>query len=115
MMLYHITDEHSWTSALTAGAYTPDNFHADGFIHCSTAAQVLTVAKRFYAGRCDLVLLMIDADRVAPEIVFENLEGGTELFPHIYGRLNIEAVVKVSAFSPDAAGEFHLPGNQAGE
>jgi uncharacterized protein (DUF952 family) len=115
MILYHITDEGSWTRALTAGAYSPEAFPVDGFIHCSKAPQVLAVAQRFYAVRSDLVLLMIDADLVAPEIVFENLEGGTEQFPHIYGRLNIEAVVKVTAFSPDAAGEFHLPGNQAGE
>jgi uncharacterized protein (DUF952 family) len=115
MMLDHITDEHSWIGALSAGAYTPETYQTEGFIHCSTAAQVLAVAQRFYAVRSDLVLLMIDADLVAPEIVFENLEGGTEQFPHIYGRLNIEAVVKVTAFSPDAAGEFHLPGNQAGE
>lgn len=109
MILYHITDNKCWSSALTTGAYTPEAFDNDGFIHCSTAVQVLAVAKRFYTGSSNLVLLTIDADRVAPEIVFENLEGGAELFPHIYGRLNLEAVVRVSAFAADADGEFRLP------
>jgi uncharacterized protein (DUF952 family) len=109
MILYHITDVQSWSSALTTGVYTPAAFENDRFIHCSTAEQILDVAKRFYAGRKDLVVLTIDADRVAPEIVFEYLEAGSEQYPHIYGRLNLEAVVKVFSCKSDDDGEFYLP------
>lgn len=111
MIFYHITEERNWIEALPVGEYSPPTFQVDGFIHCSTTEQVLKVAKRFFAGRNDLVLLSINSDLVAPEIVYENLEGGMEQFPHIYGCLNLEAVIKVSTFFPDADGEFHLPDN----
>jgi len=107
MILYHITDNQQWSDALDTGVYTPDAFAADGFIHCSTESQVVVVANRFYADCKDLLLLIIDAELVAAPIIFENLEAGSELFPHIYGPLNIEAVLKVTSFVPNEAGCFH--------
>jgi uncharacterized protein (DUF952 family) len=111
MILYHISDKRSWSRAINTGSYLPDAYPVDGFIHCSTSSQLLAVAKRFYASRDDLVLLTIDGESVASPIILENLEGGSEQFPHIYGPLNLEAVVKVTAFFQDAAGDFHLPVN----
>ena len=55
------------------------------------------------------MLLFIDPDKVEAEIIYENLEGGEQLFPHIYGELNVDAVVKVAQFEPDAEGYFSLP------
>lgn len=109
MILYHIAEESCWIRALSVGTYAPDSFTNEGFIHCSTASQVLGVAHRYYAGCKDLVLLTIDFDRVVPDIKFENLEGGEEQFPHIYGLLNIESVIRVDAFTSDATGHFQLP------
>jgi len=53
----------------------------------------MDVANRLFRGHRDLVLLTIDADRVRSPIRYENLEGGTELFPHVYGSLNVDAVI----------------------
>ncbi len=58
------------------------------------------------------MLLVIDTDKVDAEIIYENLEGGDQLFPHIYGHLNCDAVVKVVDFEPDADGYFALPGGE---
>jgi uncharacterized protein (DUF952 family) len=41
------------------------------------------------------VLLEIDPSRLSCRIVDENLEGGVELFPHVYGRLPMSAVVGI--------------------
>jgi uncharacterized protein (DUF952 family) len=84
----------------------------EGFIHCSTPEQVLRVANARFRGREDLVLLLIDSGMIAAEIRYENLEGGNERFPHIYGPLNLEAVINVLDFEPQADGTFLLPGNQ---
>jgi len=84
-------------------------FPVEGFIHCSTREQVIQVANVRFLGQSGLVLLCIDSEKVAAEIVYENLEGGPQLFPHIYGELNANAVVRTAEFEPDAAGYFTLP------
>ncbi len=106
--LFHITRRADWQKALEDGAYQADSLASQGFIHCSTRAQVVGVANNIYRGQHGLVLLEIDSRRVQPEIRHENLEGGTDLFPHIYGPLNLEAVEKVIEFEPGADGRFTL-------
>ncbi len=67
------------------------------------------MANTRFRGRTDLLLLSIDTDRVSAEIRYENLEGGEQLFPHIYGELAHEAVIRVAEFKPEAHGRFKLP------
>jgi uncharacterized protein (DUF952 family) len=67
------------------------------------------VANRLFAGRSDLVLLEVDRGRLTCTVVDENLEGGTDLFPHIYGPLPMAAVVRVHDFPCGPAGRFDLP------
>lgn len=119
--IYHITAEADWLAALTAGSYTADSLATAGIIpatagiiHCSEARQVVPVAERFFHGRQDLVLLQINSRWVAAPIRFENLEGGDDLFPHIYGPLNIDAVVRVHRFAPNPEGDFSLPTEASG-
>jgi uncharacterized protein (DUF952 family) len=83
-------------------------FPVEGFIHCSTREQVIQVANIRFRGQSGLVLLFIDTEKVAAEIIYENLEGGQQLFPHIYGELNTDAVMQVAEFEPDADGYFTL-------
>jgi uncharacterized protein (DUF952 family) len=94
-LIYHITSEREAHDARVSGEYQPQGFDAEGFIHCSYAHQVAGVIQRRFQGRSDLVLLEIDPGRLTCKVVDENLEGGTELFPHIYGRLPMSAVVGV--------------------
>ncbi len=109
MRLYHITEKDRWLTQSPSGSYTPNGFEKEGFIHCSTATQVLDVANKFYKGQNNLLLLVIDSNLVTARIIFENLEGGEEQFPHIYGKLNTNAVIAISVFSPDETGAFRLP------
>lgn len=108
-MIFHITAREAWERARPEGTYRPAAFAAEGFIHCSTREQVVRVADARFRGQRGLVLLCIDADEVAAEIVYENLEGGRELFPHVYGELNVRAVVEVLGFEPGADGRFAFP------
>jgi uncharacterized protein (DUF952 family) len=107
--IYHITSAREAEHAAITGEYTPQAYDADGFIHCSHARQILAVAHRRYRGRHDLVILEIDRERLSCPVVSENLEGGAELFPHIYGRLPMSAVRAVHAFACEADGSFRLP------
>ena len=90
--IYHITSEREATQAQISGEYTPLDFQREGFIHCSYANQLEGVIERRFTGRSDLVLLEIDSSQMSCTVIDENLEGGTELFPHIYGRLPMSAV-----------------------
>lgn len=113
-IIFHIAQRETWagnggTKSKGPGFYVPEMFPIDGFIHCSNSNQVVKVADTRFRGRDDLVLLCIDTDKVIAVIRYENLEGGQELFPHIYGELNIDAVVQVSEFKPGVNGYFSLP------
>ena len=109
MTIFHITSAEEARDAAQSGTYTPAAFEADGFIHCSYARQLPGVANRFFASRTGLVLLEINRDRLTCRVVDENLEGGTDLFPHIYGPLPMSAVVHVHELRRDAGGRLGLP------
>lgn len=95
MFIYHITQESTWTNQINSDIYKPEGYQVDGFIHCSTNEQVKPVAERFYKGQLGLVVLEIDTGKLKNPPVFENLEGGKELFPHLYEPLPVAAVSNV--------------------
>jgi uncharacterized protein (DUF952 family) len=106
--ILHITLADRWTTAKNLGSYRSDTLATEGFIHCSTLAQVVGSANRFFKGLQDLVILVIDRDRVTAEIRDEGTDPHN-LFPHIYGELNIDAVVRVVDLETDADGLFIMP------
>ena len=112
-IILHITGREAWSRA--AGAYRTEMLPTEGFIHCSTTEQVIQVANTRFRGQRGLVLLSIDTNKVRAAIRYENLEGGQQLFPHIYGEINADAVVSVTAFEPGADGYFTLPAGLGGE
>lgn len=113
-MIYHITSKQEWASAQQSGEYTPPSLQTEGFIHCSTAAQVVHVANAFYRGRTDLVLLKLAEDRIKSQVKWEAPAGppadgisDSDLFPHIYGKINLDAVASALDFQPDpVSGNF---------
>jgi uncharacterized protein (DUF952 family) len=106
--ILHITQRQQWEAAKNIGTYRGDTLDSEGFIHCSTLAQAIGSANRFFTNQKDLVILSIDCDRVKPEIRYE---GATvnNLFPHIYGELNLDAVVQVIDFGSEEDGLFISP------
>ena len=93
--------------ALEQGSYAPSSLSLEGFIHCSTADQVSATAKRWFAGEKDLLLLRIDTQILAAELKYEaprnaGPERQHERFPHLYGALNLDAVIEVLDLPPGA-------------
>lgn len=107
-LIFHITPRSKWHAAQQAGVYHCESLETEGFIHCSTSAQVVKVANWFYKGQEGLVLLGIESDRLQSELRYEAIETG-EAFPHLYGELNLDAVVQVFEFPPSADGTFAFP------
>lgn len=106
-LIYHITSAAQWSAAQAAGAYRGDTLASEGFIHASVARQLAATAQRFYHGRSGLVILCIDPARLRSELRFE--AAGGDFFPHIYGPLNIDAVVETLDFPASPDGSFILP------
>ena len=99
-MLFHITEQAAWQLAQTAGSYRAVSLENEGFNHLSTAEQVAATAARFYAGQTDLGLFAIACDQLHSPLQYDDvLDHGT--FPHLYGPLNLSAVVRVWPFNPD--------------
>jgi uncharacterized protein (DUF952 family) len=95
--VFHIAETEAWVSR--SDSYTPAGFDEEGFIHCSTAAQLDHVASNLYAGRDDLTLLSVAAVGVGSMLVYEELYGARKLFPHIYGPVPLDAVVQAVGYS----------------
>ncbi len=95
-MILHITTPADWERAQRDGSYTADSLQTEGFIHCSESQQVAWVVNRHFKGRTGLILLHIDRSRLDADVRYENLEGGEQLFPHVYGAIPVSAVVKVT-------------------
>jgi uncharacterized protein (DUF952 family) len=108
-IILHIARQENWEEAQASGLYRAGTLMTEGFIHCSTPEQVVGVANTWFRGQRGLVLLCIDTEALEAEVRYENLESGDELFPHAYGPLNLEAVVRVLDFEPQADGAFALP------
>ena len=112
--LYHIATAPDWDRARQEGEYRTSTrgrtLSEEGFIHASTAAQVLPVANAVYLDeQQDLVLLVLDTSRIAAEIRREPVPGWADPFPHIYGPLNVDAVIRAVPLERDAVGSFRWP------
>jgi len=107
-LIYHIVSEEKWNKAVQRGVYLGDSLETEGFIHASEIDQVVEVANSLFAGQEHLIILVIDKDKLTVPVKYED-PGNGELFPHIYGPLNLDAVVDVVKFEPNADGAFQLP------
>jgi uncharacterized protein (DUF952 family) len=105
-LIYHIAAAADWKQAQRAGEYTMSTrgrtLAGEGFIHASTATQVPLVADAFYRDAPDLVLLVIDTERVGSPIRYEHVPGQPDPYPHIYGPLNLDAILEARPFQPPA-------------
>jgi uncharacterized protein (DUF952 family) len=85
----------------------------EGFIHCSTAEQVEATANRIFRGRGDLLVLVVDADRLTAPLKWERATDVGEDFPHVYGPIDVAAVVDVVAM-PEGDEGYVLPAGLRG-
>jgi uncharacterized protein (DUF952 family) len=115
-MIFHITTYKDWEHALSAGKYTAPSLQNEGFIHCSTLKQTIDTANIFFKGRNGLALLCIAENKLNAELKFEDPTGGGthdpgvgKLYPHLYGPINLDAVIKVVDFPSNSDGSFTLP------
>lgn len=107
-IIYHLTTGGAWAAAQSEAEYEAPSLAEEGFIHCSAdEEQMLRVAGRLYPGKAGLVVLDVDAGLLRAEVKLEPSRSG-ELYPHIYGRINLTAVVRVRELTLDANGKHQI-------
>lgn len=94
-MIYHVVTTQNWQKALQQGFYEAASLAAEGFIHASKAEQVAGVLERYYKNQVNLLLLHIDETKLTATLKYELAPSINEEFPHIFGRLNLDAVIKI--------------------
>src|SRR5262249_48735116 len=104
-----IADTQDWEAAQASGYFASADLAAEGFIHCCTAQQIASVANRYYQGQEGLVLLEIDETQVHVALKWEDLTNAGELFPHVYGRIPLAALVHCREFKPGVDDRFPSP------
>jgi uncharacterized protein (DUF952 family) len=114
--LLHIAPASSWEAAKAVGSYEFSTLLSQGFIHLSRPEQVHLPANALYSETSGLLLLWIDPSRLASEIRDEPPAPGAPItFPHLYGPLNLDAVVAETPLPPWKRGEFELPPIRLGQ
>jgi uncharacterized protein (DUF952 family) len=111
-VLLHLIDEAGWRAARAAGAIAPPSLTEVGFVHLSTPDQVALPANRLFPGRTDILLLVLDPDRIGVEVRWEpgtHGDPGTMRFPHAYGPVPVDAVRAVTGYRPGPDGRFDAP------
>ena len=110
MLIYKIFRRAEWEALRTAGETrgAPVDL-ADGYIHLSTAAQVVETAAKHFAAESDLVLVAVDGTRLGDALRWEPSRGG-QLFPHLYGPLRLEHVAWDKSLPLGAAGHIFPEG-----
>ncbi len=111
--LFHITERVAWLQAVPAREYRMSTrgvtLEEQGYIHCSLRHQLRGVAELVYGDADDLVILVIDSDRLPAPVRYEAPGPGAEQYPHIYGALAVDAVTGVLTVRRDSAGRLTLP------
>ena len=109
MLIYKICHRADWDESQEAGVYHgSEKDRADGFLHFSTAGQLIGTLTRYYADADDLLLVAVDAAALGAALKYEPSRDGA-LFPHLYGTLPRAAVRWARPISRDARGAFVLP------
>ncbi len=91
MLIYILCTKEHHEQAVLEGTYRPDSLEGEGFIHASPAEQLTRVANKYYREHASLCLMTLSVDRIRPEVKWETIANG-DVYPHIYGPLNMDAV-----------------------
>lgn len=112
-MILHMLNRAQWSEAKQKGIYRPESLDEEGFIHCSQPEMIETVANGLYLGQQDMIILIIDKDKVSAPLIYEDCYETGHAFPHIYGSITPDAIIKEIDFPCNDNGEFSLPAELA--
>jgi uncharacterized protein (DUF952 family) len=107
--IYKICPAPAWREAERQGVFRGSAVDLrDGFIHFSTASQVEETARKHFSGQAGLFLIAVDANALGDALRWEPSRND-ELFPHLYGELDLGAVAGVQSMRTRSDGFHDIP------
>ena len=107
--IYKICPASAWREAEQQGVYRGSaDDERDGFIHLSTLSQVAETANRHFFGQSGLLLIEVDVDALGEALRWERSRND-ELFPHLYGELDLGAVTAILDMRARSDGYHDIP------
>ena len=97
-MIYHVTTRHNWDLAIEQGMYHHESLITENFIHACSKEQLPGVIHRYYRNTPSLILLQIDETLLNYPLKYEESPSTGDFFPHIYGPINLDAVIHTEPY-----------------
>lgn len=107
--IFHITTRRAWALAQAEGRYIPPSLAAEGFVHCSRKDQVLRVANALFRSQDDVLVLVINPEKLGTTPVRDDCTDSGEVFPHVYGPLQTSAIEDLIELETESDGTFDWP------
>ncbi|NGP76397.1 DUF952 domain-containing protein [Balneolaceae bacterium YR4-1] len=107
-LIFHVVKKEDWKTQKKDSRYHPETIDTEGFIHCSTGRNIEEVTNRLYSGEDDILLIIINTTLVDPEIRYENCGNSDIKYPHIYGPLNMDAVIDKIELASEDDGSYKI-------
>lgn len=94
-LIYHIATKEDWSAAQIEGLYESPSLKEEGYIHCSEDRQLKDVIARYFSTKKNLLKLTIDTEKLTSQLIYDWSNAIEDTFPHIYGPINLDAVILV--------------------
>lgn len=107
-LIFHLVKKNDWKEQKKESRYAPESLDSHGFIHCSSGDDIEGVANRLFKGEEGVLLIVINTTLIEPELKYEEDEETGTRYPHIYGPLNLDAVVDKIELATDDDGLFEI-------
>jgi uncharacterized protein (DUF952 family) len=104
--IYLLSSQAEYQHALKNGELVRVSLQGEGFIHASPRSQLNRLANKYYKDKVNPLVLVVEKQRISAVVKWEPATGG--LYPHIYGPLNMDAVIQVKEIQLSEDGDFHL-------
>ena len=107
-IIYHIVTKALWETQQDAPTYFAEHYDKEQFIHASTSSQLNATANRFYQGETSIYVLHIDTALLNVDLIYERSPSLQEDFPHIYGGINKNAIIKAVPYTKSSNDTWQL-------
>jgi len=104
--IYLLSSQAEYQQAKAVGFLVRDSLTSEGFIHAAPNNQLTRLANKYHKNTQHPLIISVDKKLIEAEVKWEAATGG--LYPHIYGTLNMDAVVDTQLINVNAEGVFEL-------